>query len=449
MSAIDRKFKPGWRSGKPRATSNGRPPLRSGMTREDMMSDKQDFEKLETESTGPLKVKYVRPWLYPKQLAAIFCDERYALIEASTKSGKTHGCIVWACEQAMKGKAGQNVWWVAPIFAQTKIAFRRLKRALPREVFTYNEGEMTITLGNGATIWFKSADNPDSLYGEDVIAAVIDEASRCKEDSWHAVRSTLTHTRGPIRMIGNVNGRKNWFYRMCRQAEGGEPNMRYSKLTWQDAVAGGIMKSEEVEDARRRLPAAVFKELFEADSADDGGNPFGLDFIAANIAELSERPPHVWGWDLAKKSDWCVGIALDAEGMVCRFLRFQKPWQDTIQTILRETGRTRALVDSTGVGDPILEALQADGRRNFTGYTFTSPSKQKLMEGLSMAIQRRSIRYPEGAIVNELEVFEYEYTRTGVRYSAPPGLNDDCVCALALAVEHYSTKPMRVGAICI
>ena len=36
-------------------------------------------------------------------------------------------------------------------------------------------------------------------------------------------------------------------------------------------------------------------------------------------------------------------------------------------------------------------------------------------------------------IVNELESFEYEYTRTGVRYAAAQGMHDDAVCALALA----------------
>jgi hypothetical protein len=41
-------------------------------------------------------------------------------------------------------------------------------------------------------------------------------------------------------------------------------------------------------------------------------------------------------------------------------------------------------------------------------------------------------------IVAELEEFGYEYTRTGVRYSAPEGLHDDTVCALALAVQHAS-----------
>ena len=73
-----------------------------------------------------------------------------------------------------------------------------------------------------------------------------------------------------------------------------------------------------------------------------------------------------------------------------------------------------------------------------TGYSFSSPSKQKLMEGLSLAIQTQTITYPQGVIVSELDTFAYEYTRTGVKYSAPQGLHDDCVMALALAVHAKS-----------
>jgi hypothetical protein len=90
-----------------------------------------------------------------------------------------------------------------------KVVFRRVKFSLPRKVYHANETELTVTLLNGAVLWFKGADHPDSLYGEDVYAAVIDEASRVKAEAWHAVRSTLTATEGPIRMIGNVKGRRH------------------------------------------------------------------------------------------------------------------------------------------------------------------------------------------------------------------------------------------------
>lgn len=382
-----------------------------------------------------LQIDYRRPLLYPKQKAAIFHPQRYGVIEASTKSGKTAGCIAWFVEQGLAGRDGQNFWWIAPVFPQAKIAFRRIKRALrPRETFEPNEGELTITLLNGAVLWFKSADKPDSLYGEDVYAAVIDEATRCKEEAWHAIRSTLTATRGPVRIIGNVKGRKNWAYRLARKAEAGEADMHYAKLTAHDAVEAGVLAKEEVEDARQKLPEAVFRELYLAEPSDDAGNPFGLAALRACIAPLSTQPPVVWGWDIARSGDYTVGIALDRQGFVCRFLRFQGPLELARTKIQGAVNGTRAIIDETGMGSAVVEALQKHGS-HFIGFTFTQPSKQYLMETLALAIQQQAIHYPEGEIVSELESFEYEYTRTGVRYRAPEGLYDDCVCALALAVH--------------
>jgi hypothetical protein len=390
----------------------------------------------------PPEFVYRRPKLYPKQRDAIFCPERYALIEATTKSGKTVGSMAWLLEMALQGTSGSNWWWIAPIFAQAKIPYRRMKRGLPGEVYDSNETELTLTLFNGAILWFKGADKPDSLYGEDVYGAVMDEASRCKEEAWHAVRSTLTATKGPIRLIGNVKGRKNFFYQLARKAEAGEPGMHYAKITAPDAVAAGILDAAEIEDARRQLPEAVFRELYLAEPSDDAGNPFGLDAIRACLSEKSEAEPVAWGWDLAKSQDWTVGIGLDGERRVCRLYRWQAPWRETIARIRVLTQTVPALVDSTGVGDPVLEELQ-DGRSNFEGFKFTGPSKQQLMEGLAVAVQRRGdpeagVRFPDGPIRAEMEAFEYTYTRTGVRYEAPAGVHDDTVCALALALRKLS-----------
>lgn len=382
-------------------------------------------------------MRYERPWLTPYQLAALFTAHRYGVCEASAKSGKTAGCMVWLTEQAMQGRPGQNFWWVAPVKTQADIVFRRLKRALPRELYTHNETHRTLTLANDTTIWFKGSDEPDTLYGEDVYAAVIDEASRCRETAWHAVRTTLTATQGPIRIIGNVKGRKNWAHHLARKAEAGEPNMHYARITAHDAVQAGILAADEIEDAQRQLPAAVFRELYLAEPSDDQGNPFGAAAIRACLAPLSNGAPVAWGYDLAKSVDWTVGIALDAHGAVCRFERWQGPWEDTISRIVRLTGDVPALVDSSGVGDPVLEQLQKRASGVFTGFKFSATSKQQLCEGLAVAIQQRAIHYPEGPIAAELDQFEYVYSRSGVHYAAAEGVHDDCVIALALAVQQW------------
>ena len=156
---------------------------------------------------------------------------------------------------------------------------------------------------------------------------MIDEAPRCKEAAWQAVRTTLTATGGRLRIIGNVKGRRNWAYHLARQAEAGTPEMHYARLTAQDVIEAGIFDADELADAQRHLPEAVFRELYYAQASDDQANPFGLTAIRACIRPASTERPVAWGWDLARRRDWTVGVALDEQGVVCRFGRFQRPWR--------------------------------------------------------------------------------------------------------------------------
>lgn len=385
------------------------------------------------------------PPLYRKQHAAICDPARFVVIEASTKSGKTLGCLLWILGEAWN-RPRSTCWWVAPTFEVTKtVGYERLRSMLrdadpEKRIWEENASRLTLTLANGSRVAFKSADNPDTLYGEDVHFAVIDEATRCGEDAWHAVRSTLSATKGRCRIIGNLKGRKNWAYRLARQAESGtESDIAYHKLTASDAVDGKVLDADEVEAARRQLPDHIFRELYLVEPSDDGGNPFGIEAIRAAISPLSTAEPAAFGIDLAKSTDWSVVVGLDKAGSVCLVDRFRLDWQATRQRVAATIGNLPTLIDSTGVGDPIVEDLQR-GRSNVEGFKFTQTSRQQLLEGLAASIQRGEVRFPDGFIRNELEAFEWESTRTGVRYTVSAGMHDDGVMALALAVRRSSLK---------
>jgi hypothetical protein len=49
------------------------------------------------------KIRFFRPYLYPKQKAAFFNAFRYSVIEASTKAGKTAGGI-WLIDDPRQGR---------------------------------------------------------------------------------------------------------------------------------------------------------------------------------------------------------------------------------------------------------------------------------------------------------------------------------------------------------
>lgn len=378
--------------------------------------------------------KVKRPPLSDYQKEIIHSPARFTVTEAATKIGKTYSHLWWLFEEAGTGiKNGHNYWWIAPVYSQAKIAFTRLKKYLSGQ-FRINESELYVALPNGAFIWFKSADKPDNLYGEDVYAAVFDEFTRAKEEAWTAIRSTLTATRGKCKFIGNVRGKKNWGYKLGVKARSGDPEYQYFKITAQDAVNAGILSGDEINQAQKDLPEHAFKQLYLAEALEDGANPFGVSHIQRQIRPLITSTPVCYGIDLAKSVDWTVVTGLDSEGRICFFDRWQSDWSQTRRRIAEIVGSTPGMIDSTGVGDPIAEDLIKECHA-LQAFHFTSRSKQQIMEGLAKAVQTGAVTILDGVMKDEMESFEFEYSRNGVTYSAPDGMHDDTVCSLALAVH--------------
>ena len=121
--------------------------------------------------------------------------------------------------------------------------------------------------------------------------------------------------------------------------------------------------------------------------------------------------------------------------------RFHKvDWSVQVNRIRTATERyneARILVDSTGAGEPIYEALRQAGC-SARAYPFTNRTKSALIDALALVFEQRSIVIPRVEIwpegIDELEAFEYSITDSGtVRTGSPGGMHDDCVIGLALA----------------
>jgi len=373
------------------------------------------------------------PKLYQKQYDAFFNEAKISITEGSTKSGKTLSAIVWQATKVLEDKLGLPHHWIAPVYSQSKMAFDQAK-VMFREVYVKaNESDLSLHFPN-ASIWvFKSGEKSDNLYGSGVGSLVIDEYTRLREESYYAAMSTTVATEAQVRLIGNVRGR-GWGWKLARLAQSGAVGYSYHKITILDALKAGVVSLESYEKSKRDYPEDVFRELFLCIPRDDAGNPFGAKHIQDCIVpSLSQKQTVCFGVDLAKSVDYTVVIGLDEDGTVTQFHRWQGDWNKTRTTILNIIGNVPALVDSTGVGNPIVEDLQRYSE-GVEAFNFSSSSKQRLMEGLVSGIQTHTIHYPAGLISEELDNFEYVVTQTGVRYAAASG-HDDCVMALALAFK--------------
>jgi len=223
-----------------------------------------------------MDINIQRPKLAGYQEEFLYCKERFTVTEASTKTGKTFSHIFWLFEYAhgqnpndsLKIKPGMEFWWVAPVYSQAKIAFNRMWRKVAATgVYSKKESpsELQIKTPLGSVIMFKTAKNPDTLYGEDVYASVFDEFTRSKPEAWYALRTTLTATKAPCKFIGNYKGRSNWGHQLGLKANQKDSEYRRFKVTAWDAVKAGILDEEEILQAQKDLPSFMFKALYLAE----------------------------------------------------------------------------------------------------------------------------------------------------------------------------------------
>jgi hypothetical protein len=218
-----------------------------------------------------LSLKIKRPKLTTYQKAFLYNEARFTITEASTKVGKTFAHIWWIFEMAHlpTNKPNYNYWWCAPVYSQTKIAFNRLRvKVAPSGLYKINESNLVITTPQGVNIHFKSADKPDNLFGEDVYGIVFDEAPRAKVTAFHALRSTITATRGKMKLIGNFGGISNWMHQLKEKALT-DPEYAYFKITAWDAVKEGILDEAEILQAQKDLPPKIFKQLYLAEEQEN------------------------------------------------------------------------------------------------------------------------------------------------------------------------------------
>ena len=95
-----------------------------------------------------MKINIKKPNLTSYQKDFLYNESRFTITEASTKAGKTFSHIWWIYERAHEdwNEPNYNHWWVAPIYSQAKIAFKRLKNKLGRTgAYKINESNLSIT----------------------------------------------------------------------------------------------------------------------------------------------------------------------------------------------------------------------------------------------------------------------------------------------------------------
>lgn len=334
-------------------------------------------------------------------------------------------------------------WYVGPSYRQAKqIAWVRLKTLLSPASGHWKFNEQELYAENVYTksrIELKGADNEDSLLGVGLKGVVLDEAAMIRESVWpKIIRPTLADSQGWAMFISTPRG-MNWFYDLY--IKGLVENEEWQSWHHPTHINKYIPKTE-IEQMKLDMSERLYRQEILAEFLDDDCGVFKK--INRCIVGEMKSPVtgrfYVMGVDLAKTVDFTVLTVMDSVTReLVAFERFQDvSWTEQkirIQSLAKKYNNALCFIDSTGVGDPVVEDLQKSGV-SVDGIKFTSASKFNLIDNLSIAIEQRLITFPMvEVLIKELKQFEYVITNAGnIKYSAPEGKHDDCVISLALAV---------------
>ena len=207
--------------------------------------------------------------LLPWQQEVYKDPTRFKVIVAGRRCGKSRLSAVALLVEGLKCPKGSAVMYVAPTQGQARQIIWDLLMDLGREVIASSHvNNMDITLVNGAKIYVRGSDRPDTLRGVSLTFLVLDEVADIKAETWEKVlRASLSDKKGSALFIGTPKGR-NWFYDMYNLGlDGEDKDWKSWHFTTKD---NPLIDPDEIEGARKTLSSFAFKQEYEA-SFDNAG----------------------------------------------------------------------------------------------------------------------------------------------------------------------------------
>jgi hypothetical protein len=222
--------------------------------------------------------------LLPWQKEVFQEDIRFKVIVAGRRCGKSRLSAVALLVEGLKCPQGSAVMYVAPTQGQARQIIWDLLMELGRDVIQGSHvNNMDITLINGAKIYVRGSDRPDTLRGVSLTYLVLDEVADIKSDTWEKVlRAALSDKKGKALFIGTPKGR-NWFYDMYNLGLAGDDEEWKSwHFTTKD---NPLIDPKEIEGAKKTLSSFSFKQEYEA-SFDNAGT----DLFKEKWIKFGEEP---------------------------------------------------------------------------------------------------------------------------------------------------------------
>jgi predicted phage terminase large subunit-like protein len=227
----------------------------------------------------------------------VFKDKtRFKVVAAGRRCGKSRLAATTLLIEALRCPAGSAVLYVAPTNGQARQIIWQVLLELGRDVIQSSHiNNQDIVMINGATIYVRGADRPDTLRGVSLTYAVLDEVADIKPEAWEQViRASLSDKIGHCLFIGTPKGR-NWFFDLWNLGqEKKDKDWKSWHFTTQD---NPMIDPNEIESAKKTLSSFSFKQEYMASFSNAGSDIFKEEWI--KYGEVPEHGSYFVSCDLA------------------------------------------------------------------------------------------------------------------------------------------------------
>lgn len=337
---------------------------------------------------------------------------------------------------------GSHSFYAAPTYSLSKKQFKFILNGLKDTglVKSSDASDYIIELANGSTLSFKSVAVPENLRGDSVTYMFLDEFALYKEEVFTAILKPMLTVRGRKCFMLSTPRGKNYFYKLYKW--GLDDSMyRYGSFRG-DATLNPFANRDEIEDARKTLPADIFRQEYLGDFIDGGGSVFRDYSKLETVYKWAAPGPRCFaGLDIAATGDFMVLTIVDEKGSVMKIHRdTRKPVPQLIHDVVKVLNEYRpvtCLIETNGIGKGMYDSFKA-GYSKVTEFTTTNDSKSDLVSDLIMSISDAEVKLPHPTLFphlhNEMEDFTFTWSpkTRKVVYGAASG-HDDTVISLCLA----------------
>ena len=213
----------------------------------------------------------------------VFSDKtRFKVVAAGRRCGKSRLAATALIIEGLRCPAGSAVMYVAPTNGQARQIIWDVLLEIGREVISSSHiNNQDITLINGAKIYVRGADRPDTLRGVSLTFVVLDEVADIKPEAWEQViRAALSDKKGRGLFIGTPKGR-NWFYDMYKLGlEEEDPEWKSWHFTTAD---NPLIDPKEIENAKKTMSTFAFNQEYKASFNNAGADVFKEEWLKYGV----------------------------------------------------------------------------------------------------------------------------------------------------------------------